>query len=82
MTSLEDLGLGLYAVVRFRRTDTGRWREGRVRRMNNDGSVEIIDNKTGSIRSIRPSMVERRTKGPRGGVFWEPVTRRERESGR
>lgn len=72
---LVALGLRPGDRVRFRRRDTGRWREGRVVGRERDGSVALRDQR-GASRSIRPEQLEVRSVGPRGGVIWEPVPER------
>ena len=62
---LEQIGLRTNEAVRFRRGDTGRWVQGRVARVNADGSITLHDI-DGSARSLRPDRLEVRRPGSRG----------------
>jgi hypothetical protein len=62
-------------VVRFRRTEGGRWQEGRVVGREKDGSISVRDGK-GAARALGADRLEVRSTGPRGGVLWEPVADR------
>lgn len=72
MTSLEHLGLKPGELVRFRRTDSDRWRLGTARGLERDGSLGLTDTK-GAARAIPLDQVEVRIKGPRGAFRWEPL---------
>ncbi len=72
---LAELGLAPGDVVRFRRRDSERWKQGVVARREKDGSIGLHDNR-GSARSIEIDLLEVRTRGPRGGVVWEPLAER------
>jgi hypothetical protein len=74
-TSLGELGLKPGDQVRFRRRDSERWKEAVVERRERDGSLGLRDAK-GASRAIDLDLVEVRTRGPRGGVVWEPVPER------
>ena len=69
------LGLVVGDVVRFRRRDTERWKEGTVVRREADGSLGVRDAK-GALRALPLDLLEVRTTGPRGGVLWEPIAER------
>lgn len=70
---LAALGLTAGALVRFRRRDTERWKEGTVTRVESDGSLGVCDAR-GAMRSLPFDAVEVRESGPRGGVVWIPLT--------
>lgn len=72
---MTELGLRVGDIVRFRRTDGGRWQEGRVAGREKDGSVSVRDAK-GAARAIVVERLEVQTRGPRGGTVWEPVSER------
>ena len=72
---LAALGLQPGATVRFRRRDNERWKEGNVARREADGSLGVRDGK-GSLRALPLDLVEVRTRGPCGGVLWEPLPER------
>lgn len=57
-------------VVRWRNAPRRRWRYGRLRRELPDGNVEVIDDRTGALRTLRPEVVEFKVAGRRGGVVW------------
>lgn len=61
-------------LVRWRNTPRRRWRYGRLRRTLSDGNVEVIDERTGALRTLRPDAVEYKAAGPRGGVVWLAAT--------
>lgn len=71
-SELTALGLRVGDVVRFRRREGERWKEGTVAGREKDGSVGVRDLK-GAARAIPPEQLEVRTIGPRGGVVWERV---------
>ena len=71
--NLLDLGLHVGDRVRFRRRDDERWKDGVVARLETDGSIGLHDRK-GASRAIPIERLEVRTKGPRGGVVWVPLT--------
>ena len=74
-SGLAVLGLVVGDVVRFRRRDTERWKEGTVVRREADGSLGVRDAK-GALRALPLDLLEVRTTGPRGGVLWEPIAER------
>jgi hypothetical protein len=74
-SALLAVGLRPGDRVRYRRPGGGSWEEGRVERRERDGSVGVRDPK-GAARAIPLARLELRTKGPRGGTVWEPVTER------
>jgi hypothetical protein len=65
--------------VRFRRRAGGRWHEGTVFRLEQDGSIGLHD-ADGRARALPAEVVEVRTEGARGAVRWEPVTERARRN--
>ena len=69
---LEQIGLTAGEAVRFRRGDTGRWIQGRIARVNPDGSITLHD-VDGSARSLRPDRLEVRRPGSRGRLTWQNV---------
>ncbi len=74
-SGLAELGLAPGDAVRFRRRDSERWKDATVARRERDGSVGLHDDK-GAARSLPIDLIEVRTKGPRGGVVWEPLASR------
>lgn len=74
-TALAELGLAEGDRIRFRRRDGEHWKEGTVARREADGSLGVRDLK-GALLSLPLENVEVRTKGPRGGVLWEPLPER------
>lgn len=71
--TLNAVGLRLGEPIRFRRNDGGRWIEGRVARMEPDGSVTLHD-PDGAARSLRPERVQVRRPGARGRLTWRTVS--------
>jgi hypothetical protein len=71
-SALVAVGLRPGDLVRWRRADGDRWREGTVERVERDGSIGLRDAK-GAARAIALERLEVRTRGPRGGVQWDPV---------
>jgi hypothetical protein len=69
---LEQIGLTAGEPVRFRRGDTGRWVQGRVARVNADGSITLHDT-DGAARSLRPDRLEVRRPGGRGRLTWQNI---------
>jgi hypothetical protein len=70
-TELAALGLAPGDFVRFHRRSGGRWHDGRVERVERDGSIGVRDER-GAARAIPLERLEIRTRGPRGAVVWEP----------
>ena len=70
--ALDHLGLRYGEVIRFRRSERGRWVVGRVTAVESDGSVTLRD-PDGSARSIRPERLEVRRPGSRGRLRWRIV---------
>ncbi len=71
--TLNAVGLRLGEPIRFRRNDTGRWIEGKVARMETDGSITLHDPQ-GASRSLRPERVQVRRPGSRGHLVWKTVS--------
>lgn len=71
--TLNAVGLRLGEPIRFRRNEPGRWVEGRVVRMEIDGSVTLHD-PDGAARSLRPERVQVRRPGGRGRLVWRFVS--------
>lgn len=69
---LERIGLISGEPVRFRRGDTGRWIQGRVARVNPDGSITLHDI-DGAARSLRPDRLEVRRPGNHGRLTWQNI---------
>lgn len=74
-SALLAVGLRPGDQVRFRRTGGGSWQEAKVERRERDGSVGVRDGR-GAARAIPLERLQVRTKGPRGGAMWQPVTER------
>ncbi len=72
---LAELGLAVGDRVRFRRTETERWKPATVAGRERDGSVGLRDAK-GAARAIPIALIEVRITGRRGGVGWEPLAER------
>ena len=53
--------------------DAGRWIDGRLTRVEPDGSVTLHD-RDGAARSLRPERVQVRRPGNRGRLTWQFVT--------
>ncbi len=71
--TLNAVGLRLGEPIRFRRNDAGRWIEGKVARMETDGSITLHDPE-GASRSLRPERVQVRRPGSRGRLVWKTVS--------
>lgn len=71
--TLAAVGLRLGEPIRFRRHAGGRWCEGRVARMEVDGSITLHD-PDGSARSLRPESLQVRRPGTRGRLTWRYVS--------
>jgi hypothetical protein len=70
--TMAAIGLRPGEPARFRRNDAGRWIEGRLTRVEADGSVTLHD-RDGSARSLRPERVQVRRPGSRGHLTWQYV---------
>ena len=70
---LTQIGLVTGAVVRFRRRESERWKDGTVTRREADGSLGVCDAK-GAMRALPLETVEVKDRGPRGGELWVPLT--------
>lgn len=71
--TLNAVGLRLGEPIRFRRNETGRWIEGKVARMEPDGSITLHD-PDGAARSLRPERVQVRRPASRGRLAWKTVS--------
>lgn len=74
-TALAELGLAEGDRIRFRRKEGEHWKEGTVARREPDGSLGVRDLRK-ALLSLPLDHVEVRTRGPRGGVVWEPLPER------
>ncbi len=76
VTETDDLlarvGLRKGEAVRFRRSDAGRWSQGRIASVAVDGSITLHD-ANGSARSLRPERLEVRRPSGRGRLAWHNV---------
>ena len=70
--TLAAIGLRPGESARFRRNDGGRWIEGRLTRVEVDGSVTLHD-RDGAARSLRPERVQVRRPGAHGRLTWRFV---------
>lgn len=68
-------------VLRWQRKAGGAWKELRVRGLNRDGSLNLYDPHYGYCRAWRLNeraaegwRFEVKSRGPRGGVVWLPIT--------
>ncbi len=77
MSSVDLAAFGLRAgeAVRFRRGPRGRWRTGRLERIERDGSIGVRDEK-GAARALRAELVEVAVVGPKGSSRFEPLVDR------
>ena len=75
MTELAALGLRAGEAVRWQRTAGGRWQQGKVERVEADGSIGVRDAK-GASRALPMARLEVRAEGPRGAKVWEPMAAR------
>ncbi len=71
--TLNAVGLRLGEAIRFRRNESSRWIEGKVARMEPDGSITLHD-PDGAARSLRPERVQVRRPGSRGRLVWKAVS--------
>jgi len=75
--TLDTLGLTNDDLVRWK-PNGGKYNVGRPLSVNDDGSIliSVIEGRSsqvGKCRSIVPSTLERRERGPRGGELWVPL---------
>jgi hypothetical protein len=70
---LDELGLEKGVEVRFRRGEGQDWLYGTILGDNKDGSLSMGESKTGHFRAFMPEQTQRKVRGPRGGIRWEPV---------
>lgn len=77
--TLDDYGLADRHPVRYQRGAGHRWRNGLAVGVNDDGSIDVVDDYSSNVRALHPDrvVIEAKRRGPRGGVRWEPVSRRE-----
>lgn len=68
--TLEELGLELRDVVRFRERPGANWKTGIVKGTNKDGSVVINQDSNGFSRSIHVEFIEKKGTGKRGAAKW------------
>lgn len=78
-SALLEVGLRPGDRVRFRRSDSGAWKEAKVERRERDGSIGVRDER-GASRAIPIDRLQVRTTGPRGGAAWEPAAERAERS--
>jgi hypothetical protein len=72
---LAALGLRRGDRVRWQRAAGGRWQEGKVERIESDGSIGVRDAK-GASRALSVDRLEVAGAGPRGARMWEPLAER------
>jgi hypothetical protein len=70
--TLAAIGLRPGEPARFRRHDAGRWIDGKLARVEADGSVTLHD-RDGAARSLRPERVQVRRPSGRGHLTWRFV---------
>ena len=75
MTELAAFGLRAGDRVRWQRRAGGHWQEGRVERVEADGSIGVRDAK-GASRALPVDRLEVKCSGPRGASTWEPLAAR------
>ena len=71
--TLTAVGLRSGEPIRFRRHDVGRWIEGKVAKIEPDGSITLHD-RDGAARSLRPERVQVRRPGISGRLTWRWVS--------
>jgi hypothetical protein len=71
--TLQAVGLRSGEPIRFRRHEVGRWVEGKVTRIEPDGSITLHD-ADGAARSLRPERVQVRRPGNAGRLTWKWVS--------
>jgi hypothetical protein len=60
--------------IRWRNSSNGRWKSGRLIRINPDGTEEFYDTRIASrTMDLSRVRIERKVKGPRGGTHWRPL---------
>lgn len=71
--ALAPFGLEPGEQIRFHKKEGDNWLDAKVTGVNKDGSLEIFSQ--GKIRAIMADswLIEHKTRGPRGGVAWEPL---------
>lgn len=74
-SALLEVGLRPGDEVRFRRSEGGTWKVGRVEHRERDGSIGVRDDR-GALRAIPLERLQVRGTGKRGGTVWEPVAER------
>ena len=74
-SALAALGLRAGDAVRWQRTAGGRWQNGKVERVDRDGSIGVRDSK-GASRALPIERLEVRGAGRRGAQLWEPLVDR------
>lgn len=76
MTTTEDpldaFGLEKGQTIRYQANPNARYIEGSVMGVGRDGSLTVYAK--GKTRSFAAEKCERKTRGPRGGAKWEPVS--------
>lgn len=72
-----DFGLERGDILRTQRAPGCKWQEFLLRGVNRDGSLELIDRRSGGLRSMLPSrhVFEVKRKGARGATVWVPIPR-------
>ena len=70
--TLAAIGLRPGEPARFRRNEGGHWVEGRLTRVEVDGSVTLHD-RDGAARSLRPERLQVRRPAGRGRLTWQFV---------
>lgn len=69
-TTLETYGLSDDEEVLFRPTPNARFKPAKVRGISKSGAIELTDKSNGASRTILPSLVQKKIRGPKGGVAW------------
>lgn len=68
---LADFGLQVGDTVRWRRAERGHWVELTVKGVERDGSLSLLGPQ--GFRALRPHTLQRKHRGPKGGVVWVPL---------
>jgi hypothetical protein len=68
---LADYGLQVGDIVRWRRAARGNWTELKVKGIERDGSLSLLGPQ--GFRALRPETLQRKDRGPKGGVVWTPL---------
>ena len=69
----QTLELEIDEQIRYRRPHEYTWNAGKVKRVLEDDTVELIDEYTGGWVTTYTKNIQKQIKGPRGGKKWVPL---------